>query len=74
MGWATRAHQCQARPETATALREWLRAIPEFSRAPNAEATWSAGIVRSSRTSSLTLAFPRTGRAGSRVVRASGYD
>ena len=60
LGVRRRIGSRKARPETATALREWLRAIPEFSLAPNAAATWSAGIARGPRTLPLTVAFPRT--------------
>ena len=58
-------HRCigshLARLEITIALREWLRAIPEFSLAPNAEVTWSAGIVRGPRTLPLTLGVAQAG-------------
>jgi cytochrome P450 len=52
-------HRCigshLARLEITIALQEWLHAIPQFSLAPNATVTWSAGTVRGPRTLPLTL-------------------
>ena len=52
-------HRCigshLARLEITIALQEWLHAIPEFSLAPKATVTWSAGTVRGPRTLPLTL-------------------
>jgi cytochrome P450 len=46
-------HRCLgshlARLELAIALEEWLARIPEFSLAPDATVTWSAGSVRGPR-------------------------
>jgi cytochrome P450 len=46
-------HRCigsnLARMEIAVALQEWLKRIPEFSLAPDAEVTWSEGTVRGPR-------------------------
>jgi len=46
-------HRCigsnLARMEITVALQEWLKRIPEFSLAPDAEVTWSEGTVRGPR-------------------------
>ena len=52
-------HRCigsnLARMEITVALQEWLKRIPEFRLAPNAEVTWSEGTVRGPR--KLPLVF-----------------
>jgi cytochrome P450 len=62
-------HRCigshLARLEITIALQEWLHAIPEFSLAPNATVTWSAGTVRGPLTLPLTLGFAQADTAAS---------